>query len=254
MCAGNEVGKSRSLLCVLGAQPTVTCQECSRAHLQPPLTEVEPCPPSGEQPSLRRYSVPVPSIAFQTWSGPRAARLEQLTDAHSMVGGPAPGRRTRTQAINWALIVILSSELQGFFRDLHDESAEFLALRLARGNQSHFTLMRNNFTANRELDRVNPKPDTIKADFARLGIDLWADIEARVQSGVRWRHQLDRLNQARNAVAHNDPAKVAKLVAAGFPLNLHTVNAWRAACLGVARNADKVVDDQMMRTTGVRPW
>lgn len=196
----------------------------------------------------------VPSIAFQTWSGQRAARLEQLTDAHSMVGGPAPGRRTRTQAINWALIVILSSELQGFFRDLHDESAEFLALRLARGNQSHFTLMRNNFTASRELDRVNPKPDTIKADFARLGVDLWADIEARVQSGARWRQQLDRLNQARNAVAHNDPAKVAKLVAAGFRLNLQTVNSWRAAWLGVARNADKVVGDQMMQTTGARPW
>jgi hypothetical protein len=171
-----------------------------------------------------------------------------------MIGGPAPGRRTRTQAINWALVLILSSELQGFFRDLHDEGAEFLALRLARGNQIYFTLMRNSFTTNRELDRVNPKPETIKSDFARLGVDLWTDIESQVQSGPRWRQQLGLLNQARNAVAHNDQAKVARLAADGFPLTLQTVNAWRSACLGVVRNADKVVGKRLMQTTGARPW
>ena len=196
----------------------------------------------------------MPSTAFQGWTRDRVPRLRQLTAAHASVSGQGPGRRTRTQAINWALVVILSSELQGFFRELHDESAEFLAQRIARGNQDYFTLIRNNFTVNRELDRFNPKPETLQSDFERLGIDLWTEMGTTVHSGNRWRLQLDRLNRARNAVAHNQPAKVAQLAIEGYPLNLQTVNAWRAACEGVARNADKIVGARLQRTTGVRPW
>lgn len=148
----------------------------------------------------------------------------------------------------------MSSKLQGFFRELHDESVEFLALRVARGNIGYFTLMRNNLTANRGLDRVNPKPETLQADFERLGVDLWTDIRARVGSGGRWNQQLTRLNRARNAIAHHEPAKVARLAAEGYPLTLRTVESWRAACEGVVRNADKVVGDRLEQTTGVRPW
>lgn len=193
-------------------------------------------------------------MAFQTWTALRLPRMSQLTDAHAMVSGPGPGRRTRTEAINWALVVILSSELQGFFRELHDESLEFLSLRMARGNQVYFTLIRNNLTANRGLDRVNPKPETLQADFERLGIDLWGDLRAQVASGGRWYQQLTRLNRARNAIAHHEPAKLARLAAEGYPLTLRTVDSWRAACEGVVRNGDRVVGAHLQRMTGVRPW
>lgn len=208
---------------------------------------------AAERCALRRLDC-VSSIAFQTWDSERLRRMRQLTDAHSMVGGPGPGRRTRTEAINWALVVILSSELQGYFRELHDESVEFLAQRVARGNQVYFTLVRNNLTANRGLDRVNPKPETLQSDFERLGVDLWTDIRAQVQSGARWHQQLTRLNRARNAVAHHEPAKLATLAREGYPLTLRTVESWRTACEGVARNADKVVGVRLHRMTGVRAW
>ncbi|MCV7311906.1 hypothetical protein [Mycobacterium paraffinicum] len=194
------------------------------------------------------------SAALGHWTQERILRIRQLTDAHAMVGGPAPGRRTTTQAINWALVVILCSELQGYFRELHDESADFLAQRVARGRFAYFSLVRNGFTENRQLDRVNAKPESIQSDFNRLGIDLWTEIEARVPSGRHWRLQLSRLNQARNAIAHNNPATLAALAGQGYPLTLQTVNSWRAACVGVTRNADKVVSDRLYQTTGMRPW
>jgi hypothetical protein len=197
----------------------------------------------------------VGSAALEHWMRDRVPRIHQLTDAHSMVGGPGPGRRTRTDAINWALVVILCSEMQGYFRDLHDESAEFLATRIARGNQAYFTLLRNNLTNNRDLDRVNAKPDSIQKDFGRLGVErLWPEIEAKVPSSRDWRTRLTRLNEARNAIAHNNPSTLITLANAGFPLTLRTVKLWRTACFGATRTADKVVGERLFQATGARPW
>lgn len=197
----------------------------------------------------------MPSIAFETWTKERLARLDQLAIAHALISRPAAARRVRAQAVNWALVVILSAELQGYFRDLHTESAEFIAGRMASGNQAHFTLMRNGLTLERGLDLRNPTHDVVRDSFSRLGVaDLWADIDALVPSGRRWRLQLQRLNTARNGVAHYDTEKLAKLESQGYPLHLPIVNSWRAACEGIVRNADKVVGNRLAQTTGARPW
>lgn len=163
----------------------------------------------------------------------------------------------RAEAINSALVVILSAELQGYFRDLHTESAEFIAGRMAGGMQTHFTLIRNGLIAERRLDLQNPRHDVVKESFYRLGItDLWADIDSMVAvSGPRWRQQLARLNTARNGVAHHDTAKLASLASQGFPLHLQTIKSWRAACEGIVRNADKVVSKRLSQVVGGRaPW
>lgn len=198
----------------------------------------------------------MPSTAFQTWATERLGRLDQLAGAHTLVSRPAPGKRVRAEAVNWSLVVILSAEFQGYFRDLHAESAEHVAGRVAAGNQAYFTLLRNGLTAERGLDAANPRHDIVKDSFIRLGVlDLWKDIDVLVpRSSPLWRKQLVRLNMARNGVAHNDTEKLAKLEHDGFPLHLRTIRSWRAACEGIVRNADKVVGRRLAQTTGARPW
>ena len=63
------------------------------------------------------------SAALQRWSASRAANLAELLAAHHQVAGRGPGRRYATRQLNYAPIVRLASEFQGFDRDLHDETA-----------------------------------------------------------------------------------------------------------------------------------
>lgn len=63
------------------------------------------------------------SAALAGWQEERAERLAQLVDAHQSVGGSGPGRRVGTEQLNWALILRVASEFQGFARQLHTESA-----------------------------------------------------------------------------------------------------------------------------------
>jgi hypothetical protein len=174
--------------------------------------------------------------------------------AHAMVGGRGRGRRTQTQSINWSLVLILASEFQGYVREVHDEAAEFLAGAVSLGNYSFFTLVRNNLTVNRQVDRVNAKSATLKVDFDRFGFDLWSDICSAVASGQSWKEQIDRLNEARNSIAHNDLEKLKALSMRGYPLNLVTIRSWRSACNGVARHIDISLGKRLSQLAGVEPW
>jgi hypothetical protein len=178
-----------------------------------------------------------------------------MVAAHRFLGGTGPGRRTTTQAANWSLTLILAAEFQGFTRELHDEASDAIAAAIANGNLVHFTLVRNNFTFGRDLDRWNAKPDSLKKDFARLGVvNLWTQVSSRVHSGSGWKSSLEDLNEARNGIAHNDLGKIAGLAARGMPLTLQTIRKWRAACNGVARHLDAIVNDAVYRNVGSRPW
>jgi hypothetical protein len=73
----------------------------------------------------------MPSLALQDWSARRAAALDEIEHAHRSVGGTGPGRRYLTQQINQAYAVLLSSEFQGFCRDLHMECADHLVVVIA---------------------------------------------------------------------------------------------------------------------------
>src|SRR5262249_56686392 len=73
----------------------------------------------------------MPSLAFQDWSVRRAAALDEIEHAHRSVGGTGPGRRYLTQQINQAYVVLLSSQFQGFCRDLHEECVDHLGASVA---------------------------------------------------------------------------------------------------------------------------
>jgi hypothetical protein len=110
----------------------------------------------------------MPSVALLTWLTARAASLDEIENAHRSVGGSGPGRRTATQQINQAYAVLLSSQFQGFCRDLHTECAYLLAGRIAPASLQD--AIRSDWQVYRKLDRGNPNPGNIGADFNRFGV------------------------------------------------------------------------------------
>jgi hypothetical protein len=66
------------------------------------------------------------SAAFMRWNTTRLQALDELEQAHGAVGGTGRGRRYATLQVNHAYAVLLSSQFQGFCRDLHSEAVEFL--------------------------------------------------------------------------------------------------------------------------------
>src|SRR4051794_12152503 len=105
----------------------------------------------------------MPSVALQTWQTTRAALLDEIESAHRSVGGAGPGRRTATQQLNLAYAVLLSSHFQGFCRDLHTESADFLAAQITPASLQ--AVIRTEWQVGRKLDQGNPTPGNIGADF-----------------------------------------------------------------------------------------
>lgn len=192
------------------------------------------------------------SAALTSWQTKRAARLDQLNEAHTLVGGGA-NVNTSLEAIVWSMILVLAAEFQGFARELHDESSEFLASAIGHADQTYFEIVRNNLTANRGLDRENAKPETMSTDFRRLGIfNLWDRIESTGPDGSRWHSQLGILNKARNAVAHGDLAKLDSL--SGVTVNAATIASWRRACDGICELMDQLLMNYLKDATGREPW
>jgi hypothetical protein len=191
----------------------------------------------------------VPSTSLHTWLGPRAAKLDEIEAAHLAVSGSGPGRRRATEQVNHAYAVLLSSQFQGFCRDLHSEGID--ALLCTVPNQPMTEIVRGDFLFARRLDRGNPTPANIGADFTRLGVDLWLQvrrIDARNASrGLR----LEQLASWRNAIAHQDFERVTL-----FPARIHlrTVRGWRQACDALAHGFDRVMNGYLASVTGTKPW
>ena len=203
----------------------------------------------------RSMIIDVPSVALTSWTTARAARLDHLAWVHRSAGIIDLGGPAVRKVLVRSLVLALASEFQGFARELHDEAAEFLASTIAGGNQGQFEVIRNNLVIGRGVDRVNAKPETLRVDFARLGVaNLWNDIARAVPSGHRWRQQLERLNEARNAIAHDEENKLQLLATQGFPITIATMHSWRAACNGVSRHIDTILENHIAQLTGVRPW
>lgn len=192
----------------------------------------------------------MPSQSRLRWQTQRLAALDEIEGAHSAVGGKAPGRRAATQQINQAYAVLLSSQFQGFCRDLHFEAVDHLVAHLSPGPTQ--AVVRSQLLMGRKLDSGNPNPGNLGADFGRLGLDLWPRLHALTPRTAARRRALESLNAWRNAVAHQDfdPAKLG----GRKRLQVAQVRAWRAACNGLAGTLDTVVRAQLMALVGVPPW
>jgi hypothetical protein len=181
--------------------------------------------------------------------------LNELFDAHQSVGGTGAGRRTQTEQINWALVLRLAAEFQGFARDLHAEGVEFFAGQAAPGNDPLRAVLMDLLGLGLRLDRGNADPGSLGDAFNRFGFQLWVALETRDRRTVHRQQHLLRLNRARNAIAHARMDEIAALRSEGFPLTLATVRVWRTALNGLAVTLDVELAVQLSRLfAGPRPW
>lgn len=193
----------------------------------------------------------MPSIALQHWLTERAAVLDEIEHAHRAVGGTGPGRRYLTQCINQAYAVLVSSQFQGFCRDLHEECVDYLVAPAA--SATLLWTYRSNLTFGRKLDTGNANPANIGSDFARLGINFWPAVDADSSRNPQRRLALEALNRWRNAIAHS--AFKPYMYKGGRPsLHLSEVQEWRRACDGLARSFDNILRAHLLAATGVAPW
>jgi hypothetical protein len=193
----------------------------------------------------------MPSSAWQYWSAGRAAALDEIEHAHRSVGGTGPGRRHLTQQINQAYALLLSSQFQGFSRDLHEECAAHLVASVASPVLK--AMYEANFLFARKLDTGNPNPGNIGSDFNRFGFFFWPAVEADHPRNPQRHAALEELNRWRNAIAHY--AFSPDMYKGNRPsLHLSQVQDWRRACDGLARSFDHVLHAHLLAATGVAPW
>jgi hypothetical protein len=193
----------------------------------------------------------MPSNAFKEWAGARLAALDEIESAHRTVGGTGPGRRYATQQLNQSYAVMLASHFQAFCRELHTECAFYLVAPVAALNLR--TMLRNNLVFGRRLDRGNPNPGNVGADFNRFDLPCWPSVDAHHAGNPQRRALLGDLIAWRNAIAHQD---FGAIVAGGgcASVQLAQVQAWRKAREGLAHSFDRVLSGHIQTMTGVVPW
>ena len=196
------------------------------------------------------------SDALRIWRTARRESLDEVEAAHAAVGGIGPGRRTATQQLNRAYVLALSSQFQGFCRDLHGEAAEALLSHLSAAGVAGevVDVARLSFAEGRKLARGNPNAGNIGSDFAGLGLPkVWDRVRALDKRNVARQKHLAIFMSWRNAVAHDDFSKPSELGDI-TTLRLSHVRAWRAACDGLATSLDEAVVSGLSGLLPQRPW
>ncbi|WP_432558841.1 hypothetical protein [Granulicoccus sp. GXG6511] len=170
------------------------------------------------------------------------------------MAGRGPGRRWITTEINHALILRLASEFQGFCRDLHEESIEaFIGSGLPVPDPIN-SVVRASLETGRKIDSGNATWANIVTDFQRFGLSLKAELQqSRPGRYSGWVTVMDRLNKARNAIAHDDRVKLAECHERQ-PLTLQTFRRWRSTLNEVVRSLDRLVGAYLKHLTGTNPW
>jgi hypothetical protein len=147
--------------------------------------------------------------------------------------------------------VLLSSQFQGFCRDLHEVCVDWVVSFSVTPVLS--AIQRDNLLFGRKLDTGNPSPGNIGSDYNRFEIDFWTAVYADHPRNRQRRAALDDLNLWRNAIAHS--AFTPAMYRGGRPsLQLAEVQDWRRACDGLARSFDAVMRDHLLAATGAAPW
>jgi len=191
----------------------------------------------------------MPSKSLIRWNGKRADALDEIVNAHAMVGGTERGRRFATQQINYAFTALLSSQFQGFCRDLHSECIDQIVSIIPDQLQG---FLRLELIWNRSLSRGNPHLGAIGSDFNRLGLDFWAEVYALDSRNQRRRELLQELIEWRNAIAHQDFDPVA--LGGNFNLHLARVKVWRSSVDSLARFFDRAMYNYLHGLLKVTLW
>jgi hypothetical protein len=111
-------------------------------------------------------------------------------------------------------------------------------------------VLRSALMQGRKLDFGNPSPSNLGADFGRLGMAFWDEVRALDARNDDRKDRLEELNEWRNAIAHQDFARVGGRAL----LHLGSVRGWRAACDALAISFDRAVGMHLGRLVGRAPW
>jgi hypothetical protein len=192
------------------------------------------------------------SPALTTWQSSRLPRLDQLIALHPDTAGSTTDPAVAEEWTH-ALVLRLTSEFQGFCRDLHDDLARTIA-RLLTGQDKTRLLIIDGLTRGRDLDQYSATVETLVADFDRLGIELPSKLPAHPRAGPKWKQELLQLHWARNGVVHDDPSKIKKLKEAGVDLNFVAVVRWRNRVDALAEAMDHTADSKLSELFGIFRW
>lgn len=191
----------------------------------------------------------MPSISLTQWNATRANELAQITNALKSVAGIQRGRRFATQQLNFSYTVLLSSQFQGFCRDLHSECVDHIVRAVTPAVLQ--TVLRHEFTIHRQLDRKNPTPSSIGSDFNRLGFQFIPILRAANGWNSGRLDHLEDMNRWRNAIAHYDFDQT-KL--GGTILRLARIQQWHRACNQLAAQFDATMRNHINQLIGNFPW
>jgi hypothetical protein len=191
----------------------------------------------------------MPSDALLAWRTDRIPRLQKVEADCLHLEALHASDPARAQEYICSYAVLLSSEFQGFCRDLHEECARSL---VASAPLALKTVLRSQCVFGRKLDTGNPNSGNLGADFNRFDLDLWAAVLAIDPGHAARRYRLALLNTWRNAIAHHnyDPIQLGGTTT----LTIIDVRNWRADCDAFALNFDAILRNHLHAVTGVVPW
>jgi hypothetical protein len=196
----------------------------------------------------------MPSRALQQWRTTQRAELDLVEATLRRVPGRSPVERAMRQRLVDAYILLLAGHFQLFCRDLHSEAAGFVAGRVQPPAAAG--MVRELLTSRRLLDRGNASSATLAADFGRLDVELWRQLELCDPRNNGHQRRLDQLNVWRNAIAHQDfafgPAQTKTV--AGSGRSLRWTRLWRGSCSTLAEQLDVEINRQLRILTGAVPW
>jgi hypothetical protein len=192
----------------------------------------------------------MPSIALHAWQTRAQRALDEVEAAHAAVGGAGRGRRFATRQINHAYVVLLCSHFQHFCRELHAEAADFLAGQIALTSVQ--TIFYTRLTEGRKLNVGNANPGNLGSDFGRFGLSFWDVVRARDRRNALRQIELGRLNEWRNAIAHQDFAN--PVLNGRDSLRIAEVRKWRRVCRQLAVEFDGVMAVYLASLVGKPPW
>ncbi|MFJ2840016.1 hypothetical protein ACIO52_32040 [Nocardia sp. NPDC087230] len=194
---------------------------------------------------------PKPSPALQKWLSDRSDRLDELVAVHGKVVDGRRGRQYATQQLNHALFVALAGEFQGYCRDLHEDAAWVMTDGLEPLGDPRIPILRNALLRGRKLDGGNAQSGSIGNDFTSIGLDFWPAVQAMYPAKRDdWRVHIDKLNKARNGIAHRDETKLREIQE---PLTLGTFKKWRVKLKAFVAGMDRVVEAYLQTTAG-KSW
>jgi hypothetical protein len=102
------------------------------------------------------------------------------------------------------------------------------------------------------LSSQNPNPGNLGSDFGFFDLELWSALRAHDNANAARNKLLERLNDWRNAIAHQDfkPAKLGGRTT----VRLTDVRQWRHTCDRLAIDMDVVVGAHVGTILGAKPW